>query len=151
MVTLLLLRTCTFIAILLTVLETGSVYGFWLFSFERYNGNLGNYPTNKRNTSEQLMRRFIYETECFQLSQPHMFKEHFNKVIPLYRSHYSAAHQHQVVQPLTNCSDLQSVTFPSVSKFRSLNACRMASQSVASVSAQASSKLACEYFQPLRD
>ncbi len=29
--------------------DYGSVYVFWCFSYERYNGILGNFPTNKRN------------------------------------------------------------------------------------------------------
>ena len=43
------------------VRDFGPIYGFWLFSFERYNGVLGKYPTNNRSTEIQLMRRFIRE------------------------------------------------------------------------------------------
>ena len=46
----------------------GPVYGFWLFSFERYNGILGNYPTNNRSIEIQLMRKFQTETKL--LSSP---------------------------------------------------------------------------------
>ena len=28
--------------------DDGSIYGFWLFAFEQYNGTLGNFPTNKK-------------------------------------------------------------------------------------------------------
>lgn len=100
--------------------DYGSIYGFWLFSFERYNGILGNYPTNKRNTSEQLMCRFIHEVECFHLTVPEMFKDTFLKVVPMTRN-ASVLHQHQVLQTSTDCSDLQVVSFPSASKFTSLN------------------------------
>ena len=34
-------------------------YGFWLFSFERYNGILGKFPTDHVSIEMQLMRRFI--------------------------------------------------------------------------------------------
>ena len=31
------------------LLDYGPLYGFWCYSFERYNGALGNYPTNKKH------------------------------------------------------------------------------------------------------
>ena len=37
----------------------GSVYGFWLFSFERYNGILESYSTNNKNIEVQIMRKFV--------------------------------------------------------------------------------------------
>lgn len=37
----------------------GPVYGFWAFSFERYNGILGSYHTNNRSLTITLMRKFI--------------------------------------------------------------------------------------------
>ncbi|KAK3107637.1 hypothetical protein FSP39_018865 [Pinctada imbricata] len=36
----------------------GSIYGFWAFSFERYNGFLADFPTNNRSVEVQLMRKF---------------------------------------------------------------------------------------------
>ena len=36
----------------------GSVYGFWLFSFERYNGLLGSINTNNHDIECQLMNEF---------------------------------------------------------------------------------------------
>ena len=41
------------------ILEYGSVYGFWLFSFERFNGILGSVPTNNKNIEIQLMQHFL--------------------------------------------------------------------------------------------
>lgn len=38
--------------------DYGPCYGFWLFSFERYNGLLGKYHTNNICIELQLMRRF---------------------------------------------------------------------------------------------
>ena len=40
------------------VKDFGSVYSFWLFSFERDNGILGNIPTNKRNIEIKIMNWF---------------------------------------------------------------------------------------------
>jgi len=39
--------------------DYGPCYGFWLFSFERYNGILGKYHTNQLSIEMQLMRKFI--------------------------------------------------------------------------------------------
>jgi hypothetical protein len=44
------------------VLDFGPVYSFWLFSFERENGILGSYKTNKKNIEVQLMKRFLKES-----------------------------------------------------------------------------------------
>ena len=41
------------------VLDYGPVYGFWCFSFERYNGILGDYFTNNRNIEVQFMKKFL--------------------------------------------------------------------------------------------
>ena len=41
------------------LLDYGPASAFWLFSFERYNGILGNFNTNMRNVGPQLMRRFL--------------------------------------------------------------------------------------------
>ena len=37
----------------------GSIYGFWLFSFERYNGIMGSYHTNNKTIEVQIMRKFM--------------------------------------------------------------------------------------------
>ncbi len=37
----------------------GPVYAFWAFSFERYNGLLGSYPTNNRSLTITIMRKFV--------------------------------------------------------------------------------------------
>ena len=39
--------------------EFGPVYGFWCFSFERYNGILGSFCSNNHSLSVQLMKKFI--------------------------------------------------------------------------------------------
>ena len=39
--------------------DYGPCYGYWLFSFERYNGILGKYHTNRKSIEIQLMRTFL--------------------------------------------------------------------------------------------
>ena len=41
------------------VKDFGPCHTFWLFSFERYNGILGNQPTNNRSIEVQLMSCFM--------------------------------------------------------------------------------------------
>ena len=43
------------------LINYGPVYGFWLFSFERYNGLLGSTVTNNRSVEIQFMRDFLKE------------------------------------------------------------------------------------------
>ena len=40
---------------------------FWLYSFERYNGILGDKPTNNRAIEPQLLKRFVDENFNLQL------------------------------------------------------------------------------------
>ena len=40
------------------VMDYGSVYSFWCFSFERYNGMFEHFHTNKQDIPIQLMRKF---------------------------------------------------------------------------------------------
>ncbi len=42
--------------------DFGSVYSFWLYPFERYNGNLGDFHTNNHSMEVTLMRKFIDQT-----------------------------------------------------------------------------------------
>jgi len=43
------------------LMDYGPVFGFWLFSFERYNGQLGSTLTNNRSVEIQFMRDFLKE------------------------------------------------------------------------------------------
>ncbi|KAG2191502.1 hypothetical protein INT47_010971 [Mucor saturninus] len=47
-----------------TIVNFGPVYGYWLFSFERYNGVLKNYTTNKRDGFEATFMRKYLEDSC---------------------------------------------------------------------------------------
>ena len=46
------------------LVDYGPVYGFWLFSFERFNGS---YHTNQKSIEIQLMRRFLSDTAIHTL------------------------------------------------------------------------------------
>ena len=52
------------------ILDFGPIYGFWLFSFEHYNGFLGNYPTNRKDIESQLFRRFVNDFCILDLKSP---------------------------------------------------------------------------------
>ena len=56
--------------ILSCIKDYGPIYSFWLFSFERYNGLLGNYRTNQRSVELQLMRMFISDLQIHDLNIP---------------------------------------------------------------------------------
>ena len=44
------------------LIDYGPVYSFWLSSFERYNGYLGNFPNNGRSGEKQFMRTFLRDS-----------------------------------------------------------------------------------------
>lgn len=49
--------------------DFGPMYAFWLFSFERYNGLLGGYPSNNKCPEPTLCRRFVRDqTTRFAMS-----------------------------------------------------------------------------------
>lgn len=57
------------------VYDYGPVYGFWCFSFERYNGMLGQYHTNKRNIERTIMntfckKSFLTDIDLADIPQP---------------------------------------------------------------------------------
>ena len=99
--------------------DYGSIYGFWLFSFERYNGLLERYSTNNREIAVQLMRRFIYECGCYNTELPKEFCEDFKDVFVFDRLPLEV-HQHVVCEhaPINSCCSLDSkyLLLPSISK-----------------------------------
>lgn len=70
------------------VLDFGPVYSFWLFSFERENGILGSFPTNKRCIEKQLMRKFEKSMHVLNISYNENvndeFGQDFSKMLSLY-------------------------------------------------------------------
>ncbi len=49
------------------VKDYGPLHRFWLFSFERFNGLLGNQPHNNRSVEIQLMNRFLKDNTNLEL------------------------------------------------------------------------------------
>lgn len=58
-----------------SLLDYGPVYSFWLFSYERYNGILGNFPTNQKSIEVQLMRRFLRDNIITSMELPDEYGE----------------------------------------------------------------------------
>jgi len=63
------------------LLDFGPVQEFWLFSFERYNGMLGNQPSNNRAIEEQLMKRFIRDNLIYSFTFSEEFRNEFSTVV----------------------------------------------------------------------
>ena len=55
------------------VLDYGPFYGFWLYSFERYNGILGSYHQNQKSVEMQIMRKFLRNQKVKHLPKPKEF------------------------------------------------------------------------------
>ena len=62
------------------ILDYGPVYSFWLFSFQRYNGILGEYGTNQRSVEVQLMRKFYSDQFVKDIPLPSEFQEIFQPI-----------------------------------------------------------------------
>ena len=60
--------------------DFGPVQEYWLFSFERYNGLLGNQPTNNRSIEPQLMKRFLLNNFAHSFTLPSEFNSDFNSL-----------------------------------------------------------------------
>ena len=57
------------------ILDYGPLHGFWLFSFERYNGVLGRITTNNRSVKHQFMQRFLEDNDFLSVPNPIKFNE----------------------------------------------------------------------------
>ena len=91
------------------VLDYGPVYAFWLFSFERYNGILGEYGTNQRAVEIQLMRKFTSTQFMKDLPLPTIFQEVFKPVLDKPVSKKSGSLQDQILSDHDNVSESQSI------------------------------------------
>ena len=60
--------------------DFGPAHSFWCFSFERYNGILGSYHTNKRSVEVQFMDKFCTGQSIHALSIPP--DEFFHSILP---------------------------------------------------------------------
>lgn len=93
------------------VLDFGPVYSFWLFSFERYNGILGEYGTNQRAVEIQLMRKFTSSQFVNDLPLPVAFQSVFKPLLNKLNSKQSGslheqslAEQDHVSRDIIQCS-----------------------------------------------
>ena len=68
------------------VLDYGPLHGFWLFAFERYNGELGSIPNNNHSIEVQLMNRFIQDSEVISTQLPDDFNEELAPAMERLRS-----------------------------------------------------------------
>ena len=51
--------------------DYGPAYAFWCYAFERYNGMLGNFPTNQKSIEPQLIRKCLLLQELHSHPFPH--------------------------------------------------------------------------------
>lgn len=72
------------------VRDYGPMASFWLFSFERFNGLLGDQPTNNCSIEVQIMQQFLDDNAHLQLLQ---FQPEESDVNSLYR-HTIVDHAH---------------------------------------------------------
>ena len=98
------------------LLNYGPVYEFWLFSFERFNGILGNQPTNNRLPEPQLMQRFVDDNSAYALQFPEEFKEDFS---PLCMTETRLTGQCLTLY-IADFNDVSTYTLPSRSKYSTL-------------------------------
>ena len=90
------------------LIDYGPVQSYWLFSFERMNGLLGQIPNNNRLIEPQLMRQFLHENLAFSLPFPTEFNELFEPV---------CTHNHRLVGSLSeSVTQTAEIQFPSNSK-----------------------------------
>jgi hypothetical protein len=87
------------------ILDFGPVYSFWLFSFERYNGILGEYPTNQRSVELQIMRKFMSEQFVKSLPLPTKFKELFDPIFQKLKSSNTGTLQAYSTSPCDSSSN----------------------------------------------
>ena len=61
------------------ILDYGPLNHFWLFAFERFNGILGQLPSNNRSVEVQMMKHFLSHCDVMRVQVPEEFKEEFSK------------------------------------------------------------------------
>ena len=59
------------------ILDYGPTQEFWCYSFERFNGILGNQPTNNRAIEPQLLKQFLLDSDSTSYVFPDEFAEDF--------------------------------------------------------------------------
>lgn len=64
-----------------SMLDFGPIYGFWLFSFERYNGIIESFSRNSSSIEVQCMQRFIYEFSISTANLPRNYESEFSALV----------------------------------------------------------------------
>ena len=67
------------------ILDYGPLQEFWCFSFERFNGILGNQPSNNRCIEPQLMKRFLSDSFTSSIEPPKIFQQEFNPIFATFQ------------------------------------------------------------------
>ena len=82
------------------LLDYGPVFGFWLFSFERYNGQIGSTVTNNRSVEIQFMRDFLKEHFLMPSAGnlPSVYHEEFLPIFDKWRGKQTTASTESKVQ-----------------------------------------------------
>jgi hypothetical protein len=75
------------------ILDYGPVYSFWLFSFEWYNGILGNYSTNNKSIELQIMRKFLRDQNLREFEFPDDCAQHFKDLTEKIRQREGSEHE----------------------------------------------------------
>ena len=88
------------------IMQFGSVYGFWLFSFERYNGILTSYNSNGKEIEIHLMREFLAHNEL--VSAGWKLSDRFRKQ---FRPHFGPE---ILQQSLMSCQPVENTRYPLV-------------------------------------
>ena len=73
--------------------DYGPVFGYWLFSFERYNAILGNQSNNHRDIESQLLNRFLRDNFIYSVEFPQEFCEDFKGVCSAEESLVGSLHE----------------------------------------------------------
>ena len=60
--------------------DFGSVYGFWCFLFERYNGIMDNYQINNHSIEIQVMRKFVTSSNLLKFVSEKSTKSQLDKL-----------------------------------------------------------------------
>ena len=63
-----------------TILDFGPAHASWCFAFERFNGILGSFHTNKRSIEPQIMRKFCQNQAVHDMDLPVMSE--LNSILP---------------------------------------------------------------------
>lgn len=114
-----------------SLMDYGPLHSLWYFSFERYNGILTSYHTNKRGIEEQLMKHFLLDQKVHSLVHSEDMGDHeFLQLMPRFNKDVNEGYTWTAFQSFWKMQALSSIhpqsqsetdfSFQSVSSFVSL-------------------------------